>query len=234
MFLTPFWSGPASVNDIDAKIKELLEIEQTTSFMNHGNQLFFAALFELSLGLLAVGLGNLWGTHPNSLVPRPTDIFGLGVGLIGGAVLGLVMVAVVQSLEKFDWAWIEETSSVAEKSLGALLKKCSILHMIALSLAAGVGEEMLFRGWLQGTLIDRWQPVFGTTGVWIAILVSSLIFGMAHPLSRGYVAVAFALGLVLGSVAWSCGNLLIANIAHSTYDAALMVIFAKKWRQKTS
>jgi membrane protease YdiL (CAAX protease family) len=202
--------------------------------MNQGKQLFFAAVFELSLGLLAVGLGNVWGSHPNTLIPQPTDVAGLSIGVFGGIALGIVMAIAMLRLEKLEWAWIQETSTVAEKNLGELIKNCSVFHCIALSLAAGVGEEMLFRGWLQGTLVDLGQPVFETTGAWMAIVLSSAVFGFAHPLSRGYIVIAFSLGLVLGSVTWCSSNLLIAVMAHATYDAVLMLVFASKWTRRTS
>ncbi|MCE3015652.1 MAG: lysostaphin resistance A-like protein [Pirellula sp.] len=202
--------------------------------MNQGKQLFFAAMFELSLGLLAVGLGNVWGSHPNTLIPEPTDLVGLSVGVFGGLALGMAMAIAMLCLEKIQWAWIQETATVAEKNLSELLNNCSVFQMIALSLAAGVGEEMLFRGWLQGTLVEQWQPTFGATGVCIAIVLSSAVFGFAHPLSRGYIAIAFFLGLVLGGFAWCCNNVLIAIMAHATYDAVLMLVFASKWTRRTS
>jgi membrane protease YdiL (CAAX protease family) len=202
--------------------------------MNQGKQLFFAAIFELSLGVLAVGLGNVWGSHPNTQIPQPTDVVGLSIGVVGGMALGIVMAIAMLLLEKLEWAWIQETSTVAEKNLGELIRNCSVFHCIALSIAAGVGEEMLFRGWLQGTLVELGQPVFGTMGAWMAIVLSSAVFGVAHPLSRGYMVIAFLLGLVLGSVTWCCSNLLIAIMAHATYDAVLMLVLARKWTERTS
>jgi membrane protease YdiL (CAAX protease family) len=146
----------------------------------------------------------------------------------------MAMAIAMLCLEKIQWAWIQETATVAEKNLSELLNNCSVFQMIALSLAAGVGEEMLFRGWLQGTLVEQWQPTFGATGVCIAIALSSAVFGFAHPLSRGYIAIAFLLGLVLGGFAWCCNNVLIAIMAHATYDAVLMLVFASKWTRRTS
>jgi membrane protease YdiL (CAAX protease family) len=107
--------------------------------------------------------------------------------------------------------------------------------LIALSLSAGVGEELLFRGWLQGTLV-RELEVFGTVGVAFAIFLASLMFGIVHPLSRGYVAVATVLGVFLGVTAYWSQNIFMAIIGHTVYDAILMILFVRmiRYREQTT
>ena len=77
--------------------------------------------------------------------------------------------------------------------------------------AAGIGEELLFRGALQGWLAQDWPLA-------VAVAVPSIGFAILHPYSRAYVAYAFVIGCLLGLLfAWS-GSLLAAVIAHGLYD----------------
>jgi membrane protease YdiL (CAAX protease family) len=50
--------------------------------------------------------------------------------------------------------------------------------------AQGPAEEVLFRGWLLGAIGARYRP-------WIGVLVSSLVFSLAHGLSPGITALGF-------------------------------------------
>jgi hypothetical protein len=80
--------------------------------------------------------------------------------------------------------------------------------MAAVSLAAGLGEELLFRGAVQAE--------FG-------VVVASLLFGLAHVGGRDsfvfgvWVAV---MGFGLGGLAYVGGGLLAPVVAHVVYDAA--------------
>ena len=57
----------------------------------------------------------------------------------------------------------------------------------------------------------------------IGLLVSSLAFGLAHPMSVTYVAFAFLMGLAMGGLHWYFQNLLVPIVAHWIYDAIMMV-----------
>jgi hypothetical protein len=197
---------------------------------NH-QQFFMAAMFELGIGLLAVFLALFGGVHPHETMPKVTEYARLGAGLAGGFAIGLGMVVMVHGLEVFRFRWVQDASEIAEKHLSVLLRGCNVWHLIALSLSAGVGEELLFRGWLQGTLI-RELEVLGTGGIAFAIFLASLMFGIVHPLSRGYVAVATVLGIILGVTAYWSQNIFMAIIGHAVYDAILMILFVRKMRYR--
>lgn len=83
--------------------------------------------------------------------------------------------------------------------------------LIALSVLAGVGEELLFRGAVQGWLIRHMNDA-------LAILVASLLFGLVHYLSFTYFIIATGLGLVLGIVYWQTDSLLLVMVWHGVYD----------------
>ena len=87
---------------------------------------------------------------------------------------------------------------------------------MVLSLAAGVGEEMLFRGVVQAVL-DRWW------GPWAALPVASLFFGLLHALTPTYAVLATLAGLYLGGVWLLTGNLLVVIVAHAFYDLIALV-----------
>jgi len=96
-------------------------------------------------------------------------------------------------------------------------------------MAAGFGEEILFRGWLQ-------QGLFAVLGAEknillgvLGLLVASILFGLAHPISPLYVILATLVGLALGGVYWMTGNLLCAIVAHAVYDAIILL----KWHFDT-
>jgi membrane protease YdiL (CAAX protease family) len=134
----------------------------------------------------------------------------IGLGISIGAVISVLVTASVLYVPLF---------SKLRKKLGDLVRFFDIgsLDPIWLSMCAGVGEEMLFRGSLQPML-----------GLWW----TSLLFACAHvtpkqyrALDRGgfaYVASVFAGGLLLGTVFSEIG-LIAAMAVHATWD--LVVIF---------
>ncbi|EMA40689.1 CPBP family intramembrane glutamic endopeptidase [Halococcus hamelinensis] len=97
------------------------------------------------------------------------------------------------------------------------------LYLIALSfLATGPGEEILFRGGVQGILRRVFSPV-------PAVLLSSALFGIAHATATiaasglagagGYVVSTFLLGLILGGLYEYTDNLLVPALIHGAYNA---------------
>lgn len=84
---------------------------------------------------------------------------------------------------------------------------------IALSLMAGLAEEIAFRGVLTSLLQQSWNSY------WLATLVSALMFGLAHLLQgvRG-VVVAACFGLINQMVTSWTESLLVAIVVHALYD----------------
>lgn len=112
-----------------------------------------------------------------------------------------------------------------EKVLPIFLKS-NIVDLAIISLLAGVGEELFFRGWMQTVLAER-------SGVWVGILAASLIFGLLHYLSITYAIYAFATGIYLGVIYYVFGNLYIVMAIHAVYDFVALVYLVRKGRQIT-
>ncbi|MCG2581034.1 MAG: CPBP family intramembrane metalloprotease [Marinobacter sp.] len=83
--------------------------------------------------------------------------------------------------------------------------------LVILSIMAGFGEELLFRGVIQGWLTERFGAVF-------ALAVAAIGFGLVHFLSFLYFVIATLLGVVLGlAYVWS-ESLLLIMVWHGVYD----------------
>ena len=72
-----------------------------------------------------------------------------------------------------------------------MFRRCTLAEFGIIALLAGVGEEMLFRGVLQGT-ISRWiRPEIG-------LVAASALFGLAHLITLMYALAASLMGIYLG------------------------------------
>lgn len=87
----------------------------------------------------------------------------------------------------------------------------SPIVLVLLSLLAGVGEELLFRGAIQGWLMVYTDPM-------TAVLAASVLFGVVHYVSFTYFLVATGLGLILGAAYVLSESLALVMIWHALYD----------------
>ena len=139
------------------------------------------------------------------VVPRPAEVaVGIGTGLVSVAVI-LVLEIVAAAV---GWGVDEDVQRLTEVLIGPLLG--SIPGILTLGLAAGIGEETLFRGAL--------QPRFG-------LLFTSLLFALLHSqygITLSTLAV-FIVGLILGLVR-NRFNTSTCVIAHAAYNITLGMI----------
>lgn len=80
------------------------------------------------------------------------------------------------------------------------------ITVLLIAVAPGICEELIFRGYLQTRLLERWSPR-------AAIIASAAIFAVAH-LDPMHVFAVFPLGIWLGVVAWRTGSILPAMLCH--------------------
>jgi hypothetical protein len=99
------------------------------------------------------------------------------------------------------------------------------LYMIPVSLLfVGPFEELVFRGTVQGLLRETYGPA-------VAIGLASALFGIVHWVALTgsgsriwYMAVAAALGLILGYVYERTSNLVVPAVVHGVYNSVLFVV----------
>jgi membrane protease YdiL (CAAX protease family) len=97
-----------------------------------------------------------------------------------------------------------------------LFHECNWLELALVALLAGVGEELLFRGVVQHAAAERW-------GAGAGLVIASLAFGFAHPLSLTYIVLAATIGFYLGWLWLASGNLLVPIVAHGLYDFIALI-----------
>jgi|TARA_B100000029_G_scaffold110329_1_gene102185 hypothetical protein len=92
-----------------------------------------------------------------------------------------------------------------------------ILLFMAIALIAPMGEELLFRGFLQQFLEKHWQDVTR------AILVTALFFAMIHMNPYWFVQI-YLLGIMLGFLSWRTGSVIPPLILHGMNNGIAMVL----------
>lgn len=145
------------------------------------------------------------------------------VSIATGIVAGLFMLAGASAITESSFAFAVRMRRDMDRLLG-LFRGATLPDFLFISVLAGLGEEALFRGVIQGGLVEY-------VGVPMAIAAASVLFGLAHYISGTYVVFAAALGALFGVLyAWS-GNIAVPMIAHATYDfVALLYIYRKPGR----
>lgn len=105
-----------------------------------------------------------------------------------------------------------------------LLRNCTVLDLLVISVLAGAGEEALFRG--------VFQPFLGGfIGHVPALILVAVLFGAVHPVSFAYAFFAAAIGLYLGAIQLWLDNLLVPAVIHGLYDFVALVYLLRIYRQ---
>lgn len=85
-------------------------------------------------------------------------------------------------------------------------------YVLFIALAPGFMEELLFRGYMQRRLLQRWSPA-------VAIGVTSLLFALMHGAPHAILA-AGPLGVWFGIVAWRTGSVWPGIACHAFVNGA--------------
>ena len=182
-----------------------------------------AIAFETGLVALAATLGWLLGRWPLPGVSLEADRWFEQLVAVGwGALAAIPLILIILLLDRFPFGPWRSLQRTVDQQLLPMIRHWTVLDMVLVSLAAGWGEEMLFRGLLQAGLID-WLP--GTRGVVLGLVAASVVFGLCHWVSHTYAVLAGVMGLYLGVVLLVTENLLAPIVTHAVYDfAALMYL----------
>ncbi len=187
-----------------------------------------AVLFELALGVLALVLGWLLGPDARAMIPELSteDMWPVVSGIIYGCLAAIPVLGVIEIVRRIPCEPVRELERLSDDGMFKTLLSLSPFELILISICAGVGEELLFRGWLLYWLAGFENGSGSPTQLEfaVALVASSIAFGLVHPITKLYVVLATLMGVYFGLLVLWTGNLLIPIAAHAAYDAAQLII----------
>jgi len=161
--------------------------------------------FELGLGVFAVLLALLlnlrpwldlhwsWGLVPITLVAT------------------LPMTGMILLVARSQQKWTRNLRRLIDETLLPAFSGMQWWGTGLISLAAGIGEELLFRGVVQ-------HGIAGVAGPATALVAASLLFGLVHALTPAYFVLTTLAGVYLGGLYLATDNLLLPMLVHFLYD----------------
>jgi len=170
--------------------------------------------FEGGLVVLAWVLGVVFRTP--AFGQLDLNLPGLGWGTLGTVPL----LAGLYWTSRSRWPPLVRLREVLQLFVGRLFAEAQLVDLLLISVLAGVGEEALFRGVIQTLLENR-------LGLWLAIALTSLLFGLAHFITVTYAIVAALISVYLGWLLVAFDNLLVPVVVHALYDFLALVYLVR-------
>ena len=171
-----------------------------------------ALTFEAALGAVGVALAWWFAVPLGARLPvTPATAWRSAAALVP-------MLLLLVYVQHTRWRPLAELHEFVRKMVRELFAGARWWELATVAIAAGVGEELLFRGALQ-PLAERWL------GAAAGLIVVSVVFGAMHAMSATYFVLATSVGLYLGWLAQRYDDLATPMFVHAAYDwAALMVL----------
>jgi membrane protease YdiL (CAAX protease family) len=155
------------------------------------------------------------------------ETLGAQLAAIGyGVAAAVPVLTAVGAMYRWPIGPLRGLRTLSRRYLAPLFSQLSLPEKAAVALAAGIGEELLFRGLVQAGLASA---IGGENGAIIALVIASLMFGACHWLSNTYAVLATLMGFYFGGLLLLTGNLWTPMIAHATYDLVALVCLT--WTQ---
>ncbi len=171
----------------------------------HQVLILFAVFFETGLAPFSLLLGWLMGHQPlEHFVWSLKDA-------VWGIAAAMPLIALFLAMLRWPVGPLAAVKEFCEQEVVPLFRDSNWSELALISLSAGVGEEMFFRGVLQASLTD-WL------GIGSGLALASILFGVLHPISISYIIIAAFTGLYLGAIWIYNGNLLTVMLTHTIYD----------------
>ena len=189
-------------------------------YVNRHRFFEIALLVEGGLGVAAVLLAwplglRLWNYF--SVDPRSVAV---SIAATGLAVLFYFV------LRFLPLASLRRTVELVRMIYRNEMRSLSPWKLALLAASAGIGEELLFRGLLQKGLCT----LSGGNELTVIVL-TSVLFGLLHCVSKTYVVLAFLISLYLGFLFLWTDNLFVPTTIHALYD--FFVFLHLRWEYRS-
>lgn len=201
----------------------------------------WACGFELAIGIIALIVAWFAEIDARAYIGPLEELTWQGIG--GDVAIGLLaslpLLGAITLLMRIEHESIAAIKRLADAPTMKALLSLSTVELLILSLCAGIGEELAFRGCilplvtalpLAGGEIPNPYQVGESFSVAIpsllvaAVVFSSIGFGMLHPITKLYVFVASLMGVYFAALLIFSGSLVVPIVAHAAYDAAQFLI----------
>jgi membrane protease YdiL (CAAX protease family) len=174
----------------------------------------FVLASELLLVLLSYYPFYYYFQVPTASHLKPSLSF-IALGIL--AVVPLVLFSIIIWLDRgkrLPWLFrlFRDIVEDLRPALETTIKSMGWKEIITISAAAGLGEEIMFRGIIQH---------------WIGVVPAAIVFGLLHAHSIGYFATATLLGIYLGWLYQLADNLWPPILVHALYDVAAFYMLRK-------
>lgn len=182
---------------------------------NQNRELVVSMAVAVEGGLVVIALCVGWLFNQPPLSKFSLSLSGFAWGLLAT----LPMFAAFLLMYRWPVGPLARIKSFGQKIIRPFMQPCTRVDLFAICCLAGLGEEMLFRGWMQDLMVSG-----GVGPVW-AILLASLLFGLVHAITPTYAILATLVGMYLGWIYVITDNLLVPTTAHALYDfVALWIV----------
>lgn len=178
-----------------------------------------AVVFELGLALLGIAIAWAGGLRLDSLLSPGAN---WPETVIWGLAATVALLPVLASTMFCRWRPIAALRRMVSRFVLRLFVRTTWWQIAAVSLAAGIGEEILFRGAIQPLASSATTPIWG-------LVIASLLFGAVHAASWSYFWLATLVGFYLGALTLLRGEIVSATIAHALYDFIALSAIARGW-----
>ncbi|MFC6635444.1 CPBP family intramembrane glutamic endopeptidase [Microbulbifer taiwanensis] len=175
----------------------------------------FGLVMLLQLATLAIALAGIYFLDVRVSVLGASGFSALLIGTLGA----LLSYATAIWLTRSKTA-VGQTLRKHCRDLHPLFSRYTVLQIALVSLAAGVCEELLFRGFLQPWLSQVSTPLLGLLG-------ASVAFALLHYASFTYFVATLAVGLILGATYQLTESLLCVVTWHAVYDLLAITALAR-------
>ncbi len=125
-----------------------------------------------------------------------------------GALIPLVLFAILLSEKINNIPPLCSLKRTVINDIKPIFSETKLIDLCFISVFAGFGEELLFRGVIQTKL---------------GIVVASIIFGLLHFITPAYCIIATIMGFYMGFLYQYCDSLLVPIQLHFVYDLGALI-----------
>jgi len=191
------------------------------SSINTENFFKQASIFEGSLIGLALVLGWLADINPFA------SLYFSETAFLHGIIATLPIFMIFLALYQLNIKSLTKIKTLLLDMLGPVLLRYHWTDLLILAAIAGISEEILFRGVIQPWMESSWGMLTG-------LIVSSILFGLAHAVTLLYFLLATLMSAYLGLLLDidTSRNLLIPIVTHGFYDFLAFLVIAHSYRHQ--